>query len=172
MVVRVGGLRLAGPLFLMVLSLGKGSIPRDIAKKIAKRGADHDVGLIFGKYLISYILKHDQKFLYDVLKVFPHPFVFLVTSDPLENDAMDLFQQQLNIWHGADPSKATMIKFLEEVLSMPEIENAMAAIWDSMVPDLYRMPTYQVSTAEFIDSIRSFYKNQVGGPEGIYRIGM
>ncbi len=154
----------------MVLSLRQGSVDRDIAREIARSGANHGIGLIFGTYSVRHVLKSDEKFVDDVLKETPRPLVFLITSHPLENDVMDLFEQQLNAWNGAEPAKASILKFLHEVLSITGVEKVVAVVWDSMVPDYHLMPKYQVSPTQFVDSIKNFYRDQVGGPEGIFKI--
>jgi hypothetical protein len=154
----------------MALSLREGATPSHLSREIARTGADHGIGLIFGSYLIRCVLKEDEKFVDDLLSEIRHPLVFLITSHPLENDVMDVFEQQLNTWHGADPSTASIIKFLEEVLSIDVIAKALAVVWDSMVPDYHRMPSYQMDSGQFVDSIKNYYKNQIGGPEGIFRI--
>jgi len=161
---------LAGPLFLVVLSPKKDATRSEIARRIAQSGAEHGVGLIFGGHLLRYVLKDDGKFVDDLLNESSRPIPFLITSDPLEYDAMDLFEKQLNSWRGADPSRAPLLRFLQEVLSFGDIEKAVAVVWDSMVPDSRLMPTYRVDISQFLNSIRDYYRNQVGGPEGIYRI--
>ncbi len=112
----------------MVLSLRQGSVDRDIAREIARSGANHGIGLIFGTYSVRHVLKSDEKFVDDVLK------------------------------------------FLHEVLSITGVEKVVAVVWDSMVPDYHLMPKYQVSPTQFVDSIKNFYRDQVGGPEGIFKI--
>lgn len=161
---------MAGPLFLMVISPKDKASRSEIARRIAASGAGHGVGLIFGGYLLRYVLKDDEKFVDDMLKESDRSIPFLITSDPLEYDAMDLFEGQLNSWRGADPSQAPLLKFLQEILSFGDIEKAVAVVWDSMVPDSRSMPAYQLNAGQFLNSIRNYYQNQIGGPEGIYRI--
>ncbi len=161
---------MAGPLFLMVLSLREDAIHSELAQRVARSAATHGIGVIFGAYLVCYVLKDDEKFVHDLLANTRNPLIFLITSHPLENDVMEVFKQQLDVWQGADPSKASIIKFLQEILSIDVIEGSVAVIWDSMVPDYHRMPAYGVDSRQFVESIRNYYKNQVGGPEGLFRI--
>ena len=166
---------MAGPYFLMSLSLRDGTARKNLARRIFKSGSKNDIGLIFGAELIRCLFRNIETFTNEFLTEYENSLVFAITSYPSENDVMELFDQQLNIWKGADPSKAVIVNFLWDVLSMDEIAKITAAIWDGMVPDYHHMPSYQMSSEEFIEWIKNYYRREMthdrsGGAEGLFRV--
>jgi hypothetical protein len=107
----------------------------------------------------------DVRSFFDALtKEVSDPFVFLVTSYPGENDVLDIFEEQLNIWRGADPSKSNLIKFLRAVWALTEIEDMIVALWDPMVIEIGSMSDYTMTFDEFIDRLKNYYSEHRTSP--------
>ncbi len=154
----------------MLLSLRENADFIALTRKVARYGADNGIGLTFGEYQVRQVLDNVRSFVDAILTRVPRPLALLVTSYPGENDAMDLFEEQLNIWRGADPDKSSLLKFLTDIWSLSEVEGILVAIWDSMVPELGSMPMHKMEFNEFIDWLRGYYRRQVSrqGADGIF----
>ena len=163
---------MVGPYFLALASLKRDARRIAVSRKSAKYGVENEVGLTFGVYQVRQVLEDVRNFFDALTKEISEPFVFLVTSYPGENDVLDIFEEQLNIWGGADPSKSSLIKFLREVWSLDEIEDMIVALWDSMVIELGSMSDYTMTFDAFIDRLKNYYsKHRTSpGPEGLFRI--
>src|SRR6266851_7552835 len=91
---------MAGPFFLVLASLKKGADHIAVSRKLAKHGAENEIGLTFSAYQVRHVLEYVRSFFDALMKEISEPLVFLVTSYPGENDVMDMFEEQLNIWRG------------------------------------------------------------------------
>ncbi len=165
---------MAGPLFLVFASVRGGS-DVSTAWRIAKSGAENNIGLIFGDYIVRCILKDYPGFVEDMHARIDRPLVFLVTSNPLENDAMDLFEEQLNPNNGADPAGSSLLKFFREIWSIDDIQGALIAIWDFISPSYESMPKHEMRFDEFHAWVRNWYgwedkSRRETSAEGIFRI--
>jgi hypothetical protein len=106
---------LAGPLFLALTSV-RGNTKIDVARKIARAGAENNIGLIFGEDVVQFILRDYPGFVEDMMKHSSQAIVFLVTSHPLENDVMDLFEQELNPSRGGRSQQIKTLKISQRSL--------------------------------------------------------
>ena len=159
----------------MFASLREGADRTIVARTILKLGVTHNIGLIFGSYLIRQLLKENIGFLEEIEKQTDRPLPFLVTSDPLSYDALDLFEQQLNIWNGANPSQGSLFRFLKETISMEDVRTATIAIWDSMIPSNDSMPKHNMRFDEFTEWLKNYYRLELslsgkGGGQGLFQI--
>ncbi len=167
---------MAGPLFLALASV-RGNAKIDVARKIARAGAENNIGLIFGEDVVQFILRDYPGFVEDMMKHSSQAIVFLVTSHPLENDVMDLFEQELNPSRGVDPSKSRVLRFLKEVWSINEIRELLVAMWDLKSPSYEDLRKRELSFDDFCAWVRNWYGwesklklKQQGSPEGIFKI--
>ena len=166
---------MVGPFFLVILSLREGCNDVHISRRISRIGAENEIGLVFGDFSIRYVLKNVATFVEAALKEVPNHLSFLVTSNPLEYDAMNLFQEQLDVLGGAEPSNSSLIRFLAEMWSLAEIHGALISIWDSMLPDYNKMPQYTMTFNQFQDQLKDYYLMEQknvgkGGGQGMFRI--
>jgi hypothetical protein len=67
---------------------------------LAKYDVENEIGLTFSVYQVRPVLEDVRSFFDALTKEVSDPFVFLVTSYPGENDVLDIFEEQLNIWRG------------------------------------------------------------------------
>jgi len=162
---------LAGPSFLALASLKKEADRIAVYRTLAKYGVENEIGLTFSKYQVRQVLEDVRSFFDALMKEISEPLVFLVGSYPGENDVMDIFEEQLNIWRGADPSKSSLIKFLNAAWSLNEIEAMIITIWDSALPELGSMPDYKMTFDEFTEWLKNYYRKQeFPGPDGVFRM--
>lgn len=163
---------MAGPFFLALASLRNDADRITVSRKLAKFGAENEIGLTFGVYQVRQVLEDFRDFFDALTKEVSEPLVFLVASYPGENDVMDIFEEQLNTSRGADPSKSSLVRFLYGVWSFDEIEGMLVALWDSMVIELRSSLDYTLTFEEFIDRLKNYYSKHrpFPGPEGLFRM--
>src|SRR5437667_510215 len=142
----------------------------EVSTKILQSAARHDLGVQFGIKTIRNRYEKEGEAVEALARQVKHPLVFTVTSGPLATDAGRLFEEQLNTWRkGAKPEEAKLLKFLQEVWNLEEIDSAIFLIYEELSPSSAIMPRYQMTFSQFRDWIARYY--EIDTDRGAYRTG-
>jgi len=165
---------LSGPGFDVILSLPEGSDRINVSRKILEIVAKYGLGAIFGVTMIRSLYDKEAQLLDELARESSSPIIFTVNSNPLATDINDTFEHQLNPWRGSQPAEAPFLKFVGEMLSLPDVGHALVVVWDNMEPSRH-MPRYEMGIEGFLSWVRDFYQTQLsksgkGGANGIFRV--
>jgi|SRR5439155_16541315 len=167
---------MAGHVVDVIVSLLPRATETDVLRGIFQAASRHGLGVLFGTQIISRLSEKEGEAVKKLARELNHSLVFTITSNPLTTDIDEVFREQLNPWReGAKPSEATLLKFLQEVWSIGEIDGAIFLVFEELSPASASMPRYQMNFPQFIDWITKYYEIDVGqrekgGAEGIFTV--
>ena len=161
---------MSGPALDVITSLRKGSNKESVSKKISELVERYGFGLLKGIEPIRRLYEQEGKLLENLSSEVENPLVFSVTDNPGSNDAWEIFQRQLHPLY-AEPEKAMILRFLEELWSLAEIQ---AAIFILLRVDTDFLPRYEMPFEAFLVSLTRYQErehvNIPGGGRGIFKV--
>jgi len=169
---------MAGECIEVISSLLNNASPADVSTKILRRAASHNLGVLFGTKPIRDQYEKDRQAIERLARQVKCPLIFTVTSGPSATDVGEIFDKQLNPWReGAKPEEAELLKFLQEVWNLEEIDGAIFLIYEELSPSSSILPHYQMAFSQFRDWITRYYNIDTAnrgagkaGAEGIFTV--